>query len=288
MNAQNFEDLTIEAEGASLAAAFLPARGAARANLVLHPATGVPQRFYQGFASWASERGVGVLIYDYRDAGGSLRGPVRGSRATYADWILRDQAAAERRLAELAPTGPLWVLGHSLGGLGLPFRDQDPRVERITTIGSGHTHFTDHPWRSLPKALAFWFGPGPLAAALFGYMPGRKLLLGADLPAGVYWQFRRWCVRRDFYQSDVGRSLPEPDYGLRDPRITMMVVETDEVVPPAAVRRYAAKFGARADYLEIEPSALDLDRLGHIDAFAARNAACWPLLLDPPGASTAR
>lgn len=273
--------VSIEADGARLAGYYYPAQGVRRAGLVLHGATGVPQRFYRHFARWAAERGIGVLTYDYRDFGESLAGHPKDSDVIFADWVLRDQGAAEAKLAELAPGGPLWILGHSLGGLGIPFRKVDPRVERIVTIGAGIGHFTDHPWSYRPKVIAFWFLFGPPATALAGYMPGRKLLLGADLPAGVYWQWRRWCTRRDFFRCDVGKSLPEPDFDPPVSRLRVLVAEDDVVVPPVAVKRYADAFaGGRADYRVLRPADHGLTSLKHIEILGKGRAAVWPTLLD--------
>ncbi|WP_095588367.1 alpha/beta hydrolase family protein [Actibacterium ureilyticum] len=280
-----FTPVTIRAKGARLTARFTPAVGPTRANLVLHGATGVPQRYYQPFARWAAQRGVGVLTYDYRDFGASRTGPMRDSRANFADWTLHDQGAAERCLAELAPDGPLWVLGHSLGGLGIAFRQFDPRVSRITTIGAGMAHHTDHPWSYRPIALAFWFVLGPVGTALAGYLPGRRMLLGADLPAGVYWQWRRWCTRRRFFHDDIGDSLPQPDFTLPGPRIRMLTMTDDVVVPPVAVRRYADAFAAgRVDFAALDPADYGLTSLRHIEVLSQRSAAAWPAILDLPPA----
>lgn len=274
------QTLRIEAEGASLAGRFYPPSGEPLAHLVLHGATGVPQRYYAPFATWAAEQGVGVLTYDYRDFGESQHRPLRQSDATFADWAVRDQAAAEAMLAALAPDGPLWLLGHSLGGLGFPFVHHNPRLERITTIGAGIGHYSDHPWSYRPTALAFWFLIGPVGAALAGYLPGRKLLLGADLPAGVYWQWRRWCTRRDFYRRDIGKSLPQPDYALAGPCIRLLTAADDVVVPPVAVRRYADAFPeGRATYEMIQPSAFGLTSIRHIEALSRGCAAVWPTIL---------
>lgn len=273
--------VAIEAEGAVLSGRFFAAQGAARANLVLHGATGVPQRYYAAFARWAAASGVGVLTYDYRDFGDSVRGPLVESPATMADWGVLDQGAAERALAALASEGPLWIAGHSLGGLTFAFRRHDARVTQVTTIGAGFAHVMDHPWSYRPLALAFWYGIGPVATRLAGYLPGRRVLFGADLPAGVYWQWRRWCTRRDFFDGDIGRALPaNPAFGRVPFRLRMLGMEDDAVVPPAAVWRYADRFPAAAvERRVLRPRDFGVPSLRHIQVFSARNAAAWPALL---------
>lgn len=233
------QDVTIPSGRHSLSGKYYSSEGPARAHLVLHAATGVPQRYYRSFATWAAGRGVNVLTYDYRDFGASQSGAMRGSKATMASWGIEDQAAAEAVMRQLAPEGPIWLLGHSLGGLMFPFRKHDARVERVVTVGSGFAHVTDHPWSYRSTVLAFWYLLGPAATALAGYLPGRRLLLRADLPAGVYWQWRRWCTRRDFFRSDIGKSLPQPDFGKPDFDLRMFSTTDDVVVPPTAVWRFA-------------------------------------------------
>ncbi|WP_245294470.1 alpha/beta hydrolase family protein [Rhizobium aegyptiacum] len=269
-----------------LSGRYFAPMGAVRANLVLHGATGVPARYYRAFATWAAEQGIGVLTYDYRDFGASRRGPIRESRATMADWGIADQAAAEAALLELAPDGPVWLLGHSLGGLMFPFRRHDKRVARIITVGSGFAHVTDHPWNYRPTVVAFWYLVGPVATALAGYLPGRRLLLGADLPAGIYWQWRRWCTSRNFFKSDVGKSLPEPDFTAPRLDLTMLTMADDVVVPPAAVWRYAAAFPQTSvNRRMLRPEEFGLKSLRHIEVMSERSAPAWPAILglDGPG-----
>ncbi|MDO5658426.1 MAG: alpha/beta fold hydrolase [Paracoccus sp. (in: a-proteobacteria)] len=274
------QTVSIEAKGATLSGLFYPPQGKARAHLVLHGATGVPQGYYAGFAQWAAAQGVGVLTYDYRDFGASTTGAMRHARATMADWAVHDQEAAERALRDLAPLGPLLILGHSIGGLGLAFRRQDARVAGITTIGSGFAHVADHPMPYLLLVLSFWYGPGPLATALAGYLPGRRLMLGADLPAEVYWQWRRWCTRRGFWADDIGVSLPPPEPDPSGPPWRLMVSADDRVVPPDAVWRYGDTLDpGRVTRHLLNPADFGLRKIGHIEAFSRRNQAIWPVLL---------
>ncbi|MGV2021091.1 alpha/beta hydrolase family protein [Agrobacterium sp. 22-223-1] len=273
-------EIDIVSEGHRLAGRFFPPRGPARAHLVLHGATGVPARYYRAFATWAAAQGIGVLTYDYRDFGASRQRPVRESRATMADWGVADQTAAEAALCEIAPEGPLWLLGHSLGGLTFPFRRHDERVERVITIGSGFAHVSDHPWTYRPTVIAFWYLLGPVSTTLAGYLPGRRLLLGADLPAGIYWQWRRWCTSRDFFRRDIGKSLPEPDFSATRFDLRMMTMADDVVVPPAAVWRYADVFPqGSVNRRTLHPEEFGLTSLRHIEVMSERAAPAWPAIL---------
>ncbi len=258
---------------------FLPGRPP-RAAVVLHGATGVPQRFYRAFAGWMAEQGFAVLTYDYRDFGESAAGHPRTARATMTDWGLRDQPAAQAFLEARLPGVPLWVIGHSLGGFMLPFHDGAGRIARFIAVASGPVHVSDHPWRYRPVALAFW---SPLVAGLtrlLRYVPGRALRLGPDLPAGVYRDWRRWCTSEGFYLGDVGRTLPMPDWGRLTADAKIVAVADDALIPPAVVWRLMQFYPAATKrQLTLRPADYGLTRIGHIDVFAKSSAAVWPALI---------
>ncbi len=275
--------IKIASDQVILSGRFFPPEGEALAHLVLHGATGVPQRYYRRFAIWAAARGIGVLTYDYRDFGASRNGSLRRSATTMATWCIEDQAAAEATLLTLAPEGPLWLLGHSIGGLGFPFRQHDPRFERVITLAAGFARVGDHPWSYRPVVLSFWYALGPIATVLAGYLPGRIVLLGADLPAGVYWQWRRWATSRSFYLTDVGKSLPEPHFSTPRSDLHIIGLEDDVIAPPVSVRRYADAFSAgRVRQTILRPAEFGLESLGHIGIMAERSASAWPAILGLP------
>lgn len=273
--------ITFPAGGARLAGCLHRPQGMPKAAAVLHGATGVPQGFYQSFAAWlAAECGITCLTYDYRDFGASAAAPVRRSRATLADWGLADQAAALRALRDLVPEVPIWVIGHSLGGAMLPYQRDLEEIARVIVVGAGCVHVSDHPWPYQALARLFWHGHGPLLTGLMGYLPGRFTGFGSDLPRGVYWQWRRWCLNHGYHLADAGRTLPLPDLRAVTAPVKFVAVADDPMVPEAAVWRLMQFFPeAVKRQLVLRPSDHGLKAIGHLGAFSRRNSRLWPAII---------
>lgn len=259
---------------------FLPAMPP-RAALVLNGATAVAQRFYRHFATWlAAEHGVACLTYDYTDMGASARGHVRDSQVTMAHWMLVDQPAARAEMRRQLPDTPLWVLGHSLGALMLPMQDGIEDIEQVIAVCSGHAYHRDHPWPYQAWARLFWFGHAPLAAQALGYMPGKLLRFGEDLPKGVYWQWRRWCTSPQFFWPDVGTDLPHPDWARSDAQVRLVAAKDDVMIPPHCVWRLEQTYGAEgSSRVLLDPKAMGLDKLGHLAVFSRANKEAWPAVM---------
>lgn len=273
----------IPAPGAELTGRLTlpPAGTAPKGAVVLHGATGVPAPYYDAFARWLAEtRGFAVLGYDYRDFGASARGLMARAVARMSDWGLYDQPAAldwvQGRFAGL----PHWVIGHSVGGIWLDHHPGIPDVARVITLGAGLPHLTDHPWPWALRACAFWFGPLPLITRALGYAPLGRLGLGADLPAGVFRQWRRWCLNRGWNAVDLGRSLPSGQPNRLTAPWKVIALADDRLVPPPTVWRLMERHPlAIKSQLVLRPADHGLAPVGHIAAFHRRNAALWPSII---------
>ena len=290
-------DVTINATGSgpdtgpdSGAGAVLQGRlfsppAAPRLAVVIHPATGISQTYYAKFAAWlADSRQAAVLTYDYRDLGASARGPVKASRASMSDWGVHDQSAALDFLCARHPELPVWVVGHSLGGLCVPWHAQARRIERLITVAAGPAHFTRHPLGFLPMVVWFWYLGGPLLTKLYGYLPGKLGGLGTDLPAGVFWQWRRWCTTRRFNRPDWGVAMPEPDLASVTAEMSLIAISDDVMITPDCVRLLAEFYpAARISYQEITPQSIGVDEIGHLRVFSERCRAAWPMLIGGDG-----
>lgn len=252
-----------------------------KAAIVLHGATGVPQRFYRHFASWLASEGYTCLTYDYRDFGASANGHPKTSRATMSDWGIDDQSAAQRALEELCPNAPLWVIGHSLGGFMLPFQKDADRINRLIAVASGPVHLSDTVWRDWLQIAFFWSRPVLLLARSLGYLPGRLFGINANLPLGVFTEWRRWCTTKGFYLCDVGKGLPVPDWSRMQGDAKFVAIADDGWIPPPVVWRLMQHYPeAKKRQLTLRPSDYNLQKVGHIGAFAEKNRALWPAILE--------
>lgn len=272
--------VTIDAPGAALIGTLTSVSQPTLA-VSINGATGVPASFYLPFARWlALEKNAAVLTWDYRDFGKS--GTPYHSAATMTDWAITDPTATRLWLEARFPGTPLWVIGHSLGGMGLAFQPGTERLDRIITVAAGHGHISAHPWPFRIYAYLLWYLFGPLSTALLGYLPGRRLNLGNDLPKGVFWQWRAWLLDR--------RSLPaDPKLGgIKNPgyqgAITLIALADDPMIPPGSVRKMASWHpNAQCEHTVLTPATFGLTSIRHIHAFAARNSAVWPSLIAPYG-----
>lgn len=62
--------------------------------ILICPATGIRQRFYQAFATWLFEQGYDVLCFDFRGIGESLHGKLKTLKPVFkigACWIFLRQ-----------------------------------------------------------------------------------------------------------------------------------------------------------------------------------------------------
>ncbi|WP_298974654.1 alpha/beta fold hydrolase [uncultured Roseobacter sp.] len=267
-------------DGAELSGTLYKPPFKPRAALVLNGATGVPQTYYNAFAYWAAaERGVAVLTYDYRGMGRSANGSMRASRATMSDWGLRDNLAARAHLRRAVPDVPLWVMGHSLGAMMLPMQADVSGIDRVIGVGAGLVHHVDHPWPYRGLALFFWYGLPPVMSRLLGYMPGRFLGFGADMPAAAFAEWRRWCTTPGVFAGAVTQSLPKPDWSRSGAPVRLMSFTDDDLVPEPCTQRLARLYGGQAEVQRIAPADHGLRRVGHISAFARRNDALWDVML---------
>jgi predicted alpha/beta hydrolase len=257
-----------------------PAR--VRAALLVVPAMGVSQRFYEDFAQWLAQQGFAVLTFDYRGMGASRppehRRSLKGLQADVLTWAEQDTAAAIDWLdAQVGAHTPMHWLGHSLGGQIFGLVPNRQRIARMVTVGTGSGYWL----QNAPKLRAYvwwlWFFVTPLALPLFGYFPGRALKKVGDLPRGVMAQWRRWCLHRDYLMGEGGRDWRARYAAIRTPILSLSFTDDEFMSAENTASLHGFYAGAPRTMRRIAPAEVGVKRIGHFGFFRRHfQSSLWP------------
>jgi len=266
------------ADGVELAARWHEPAGAARAVLVVAAAMGVRQDFYGVMARWLAEHGIAVLSFDYRGIGDSAPRRLRGFSADLFDWARRDAAAALQEALRRHPEVQVHWFGHSLGGQIFGLIPGHERVASLITVGAGSGYWRWNAPRLRIPALALWYLLAPLAIAVAGYFPGARLGAIGDVPAGVMWNWRRWCLH-PLYLGGEGAALRAELAAVTQP-VAALLFSDDEMMTVASLHRLFALYSsARVQFRVLAPERFAVASVGHFGFFRRRNGdALWPLI----------
>ena len=88
-----------------------------------------------------------------------------------------------------------------------------------------------------------------------------------DLPWRVAWQWRRWCLHRDYIHS-LGPEV-EASFDRVDIPVTSYSFEDDPIITKAAVDDLHGRYpGARVERRHLSPQHLGVASIGHFGFFA--------------------
>jgi predicted alpha/beta hydrolase len=284
------------ANGASLAAILFPA-AEPKGLVLIHPATAVTQAFYESFARYLAGIGLAALTYDYRGTGASRGASLRGETVTMADWMLEDVPAVTRWARVRFPQLPLLAVGHSVGGHALVLSgDQD--AVRAGVLVASHAGVT-RTIRGRAERARVWCMMrvlAPLLCAITGYMPGRRLGLGEDLPRGLMLQWSRWTTLPRYFYDDPALDAERRAARTRMPLLVLGFDDDPWANPHAMDILLAGVTGAPLERRQVDPRALGLAgigparigparigpaRIGHMGFFRKRcGAVLWPQAAD--------
>jgi predicted alpha/beta hydrolase len=269
------------ANGAQLGATLYPA-AEAKGVVLLHPATAVTQGFYEAFARHLAGIGLSTLTYDYRGTGRSRGASLRGDTVTMADWMNEDVPAVARWAAARFPGLPLLAVGHSVGGHAMILSGDDPLV-RAGVLIACHAGITRTirgraeraRVRLVMRVLA------PLLCALKGYMPGKRIGLGEDLPRGVMLEWSRWTTLPRYFYDDPALDAARRAARVRMPLLALGFDDDPWANPHAMDILLSGVTGAPIERRQLDPQALGLAGVGHMGFFRKRcGPALWPQVGD--------
>ena len=254
----------------------------ARGIVLVHPGTAVTQRFYAPFARYLAGLGFCVLTYDYRGTGRSRPASLKGYDITMADWMDDDVGAVTRWAAARFPALPMLAVGHSLGGHALALSAQSNRLRAAVMVAShaGVTAMVS----GLVERMRVWLVMrllAPVLCALNGYMPGRKVGLGEDLPRGVMLQWSRWTTLPRYFFDDPAMDARARMARVRIPLLVLGFDDDPWANPRAIGMLIGPLVGASIERRQIAPRDAGLTAIGHMGFFRKQSAQrLWPQLGD--------
>lgn len=249
-----------------------------KANIVLASATGVPQAFYRRFAEYATQFGYQVLTFDYRGVAQSAPKRLKGFKMSYLDWGTLDLAAAIDFLAQ--DPIPLFMVGHSYGGQALGLAPNHAKVTAMYCFGTGAGWHGYMPFKEKIKVQVIWNIIFPPMVAVTGYLPWSKLNMGADLPIGVYQQWRKWCKNPTYFFADPEQHALIAQYTqVKTPIYAVSALDDDWALPNSRHAFMQHYRQAAMQFINISASDYGLKEIGHMGYFRKGSEKIWDEIL---------
>lgn len=264
-------------DGFPIAATRFKAVGHRKGIMLVAGATGVPQRYYLGFAEYFAARGWDVLTWDWRGVADSRHGvSTRDPRLTMRAWGTEDLTSAIAWADRRAPQAPVVLVGHSFGGHAIGLARNAARLDAAILVASQHGWLGNWNFPQQLVLLPWWWLVVPSLTALFGRLPSRQIGLGEDLPAGIAMQWARWCRSREFlgdWQGHATLTMPMLAYSFADDIIA------PERAAAALLREYCG--ASRMHHRHFTRAELGGQRVGHFGFFRAGVVpGLWQACLD--------
>ncbi|RRN74619.1 alpha/beta hydrolase family protein [Agrobacterium deltaense] len=244
--------------------------------VIIQPATAVPESLYHAFASYLAERGFLAVTYNYSGVGAVAR--CRSSRSIrMVDWVC-DADAVIDAIRLRFPSDPLVVIGHSFGGhaAGLSHRSRFFTAVVLVASHAGSMRFIQ-PRLERAKATFLLHILGPVLTKMLGYMPGRRLGIGEDLPAGVMRQWRQWTKLKHYFFDDPRLKASARFAELRCPILCYSFSDDPWATEPAVGELVRHFKNADVERRRVDTKALGTGPIGHFGFFRQRHRDhIWP------------
>lgn len=275
---------TIELQAADsyrLAARVYETGGFVRGVALIVSAMAIKQSFYADFAEWLAAKSWETITFDYRGMGDSAPKSLRGLETDILTWARQDCAAALAFARARAAGRPLLWIGHSLGGQILAMTPGNESLTAAITVASGSGYWRENAYPLRRYSWWLWHVMVPVATAICGYFPGKRLRMVGDLPKGVIEQWSRWCRNPDYAAGAEGETMRA---AYRKPTLPILSLSfTDDEY--MSERNIASLHGfyenAQRTMRRLAPADVGLKRIGHFGFFRADiGSRLWPSMLD--------
>ena len=260
---------------------FLPSRPA-KGTVVVACAMGTPQSYYQGFAQWLALQGFDAFTFDFRAIGESKHAELTDYRHSIIDWATLDASTMLDYVLEQRQLGPVYWIGHSLGGQIHPLVTRISEVNKIITFACGTGYWKKNAPPIRRKIWWFWNLLVPISQKIYVYYPGSKFGMVGDLPSSIMSQWRLWCSHPDYCVGVEDEHVARKFEASKVP-LTSIGFYDDEMLSEQNLQDLFELFGSDEKQLKmVNPKELGLSRIGHMGFFrASLGESLWSQILLP-------
>lgn len=278
----SFENLSIHcSDGYELSARFYPHQTTSKHALpiLICPATGITKTFYNSYATWLTEQGHDVLVFDFRGIGESLHGPLKQSTASIVQWGQLDIPAAIDTLINKTQAAQVIILGHSAGGQLLGIVPNYNKVAKVVAVSGSTGHVKDLKGRTKLLAPVMFNVIFPIARYTLGYGPTNAIGMGENLPKDVAREWAQFCSKPGYVLNALGKTVQQDFHAQVNCPITAVWSTDDEIATKANVKDLLRLYpNAPTDMIELNPKATGHKAIGHMLMFKSSHKNLWPII----------
>ncbi|WP_180056777.1 alpha/beta fold hydrolase [Acinetobacter sp. YH12227] len=278
----SFENLSIHCnDGYELSARFYPHQTTSKHALpiLICPATGITKTFYNSYATWLTEQGHDVLVFDFRGIGESLHGPLKQSTASIVQWGQLDIPAAIDTLINKTQAAQVIILGHSAGGQLLGIVPNYNKVAKVVAVSGSTGHIKDLKGRTKLLAPVMFNVIFPIARYTLGYGPTNAIGMGENLPKDVAREWAQFCSKPGYVLNALGKTVQQDFHAQVNCPITAVWSTDDEIATKANVKDLLRLYpNAPTDMIELNPKATGHKAIGHMLMFKSSHKNLWPII----------
>ena len=281
---ENFEKLWIScADGYQLAAQFYSisknTQTAKTYPILICPATGITKSFYHAFASWLSEQGYDVMVFDFRGIGESLHGSLHHSSASIVDWGTLDIPAAITTLLNKSGSEKVILLGHSAGGQLLGINPLYAKVHQVIAVAGSTGYIKGLKGRTKILAPVMFNFVFPISSLIKGYGATQFIGMGENLPKLVAKQWREFCSQAGYVKNAIGKTVHHDFHHQIACPVTSIWATDDEIATEINVKDLLSLYpNAKTEMIKLEPKQLGFQTIGHMLMFKKSHQSLWPII----------
>lgn len=277
-----FESLEINCkDGYCLSGRFYPNQKTnhKRYPVLICPATGITQHFYQAFAEWLTTQGYDVLSFDFRGIGRSLHGPLKQSQASIVQWGQLDIPAAIDTLLCKTQAEQVILLGHSAGGQLLGIVPNYQKVAKVIAVSGSTGHIKGLKGKTKLLAPLMFNVIFPLARITQGYGPTQAIGMGENLPKDVAQQWAQFCSKPGYVLNAIGKTVFQDYHAKINCPIISIWSSDDEIATEANVKDLLRLYpNANTQMIELKPKHYAHKAIGHMLMFKKSHQNLWSVI----------